>query len=414
MIELREYQKDIAARAVALLRKNKMAYLSMEVRTGKTLTALAAARDYGARSVLVVSKIKALPSIAADYNALAPDFRLDLINYESVHKAEGRYDLVILDEAHSLGAFPKPSKRARAVRAVCKGLPVIYLSGTPSPESYSQLYHQFWVSSFSPWRLFPNFYKWAKVYVNVAQRKINGYMVNDYSEARKDKIDRDVKRLFIDYTQEEAGFDAHIDENVLEVKMSAQTAQRLRTLQRDKVLYLGQEAVLGDTPVKLLQKMHQLSSGTVIDENGGHHITDTSKAEYVKARFQGRRIAIFYVYQSEAELLKEVFPDWTDTPEVFQAQEGCSKVFLGQVRSAREGVRLDRADALIFYNLEYSFLSYEQGRNRLMSKERAGEARVYFLCSDCGIEADILDAVHHKADFTVSYFRAKQKRQGLW
>lgn len=83
-------------------------------------------------------------------------------------------------------------------------------------------------------------------------------------------------------------------------------------------------------------------------------------------------------------------------------------VFLGQVRSAREGVRLDTADALIFFNLEYSYLSYEQGKNRLSSKERIDPAQVYFVCSDCGIEQDILEAVHGKSDYTYSFYKAKQ------
>ena len=108
------------------------------------------------------------------------------------------------------------------------------------------------------------------------------------------------------------------------------------------------------------------------------------------------------MYQSEAELLQSVFPNWTDNPEEFQVSS--NKVFISQVRRAREGVRLDTADALIFFNLEFSYLSYEQGRNRLVSKERTIPADVYFLCSDCGIESKILDAVHGKQDFTLSYY----------
>lgn len=117
---------------------------------------------------------------------------------------------------------------------------------------------------------------------------------------------------------------------------------------------------------------------------------------------------MFYVYRQEEEMLKRVFPDWTDDPEEFQASD--SKVFISQVRRAREGVRLDSADALVFLNLEYSYLSYEQGRNRLVSKERETPADVWFLCSDCGIERSILEAVHGKTDFTLSYYRRHAAR----
>jgi hypothetical protein len=101
-----------------------------------------------------------------------------------------------------------------------------------------------------------------------------------------------------------------------------------------------------------------------------------------------------------------MFPRWTDNPELFQSRNDLT--FIAQVRSAREGVRLDTADALIYYNLEYSFLSYEQGRNRLASKERTTPCRVFFVVSDCGIESDILKAVHSKEDYTYSWFNNKR------
>lgn len=410
-MELRTYQLDIARRAVELLRSDHLCYLAMECRTGKTLTALYAASLYGAKSVLFISKKKAIPSIESDHRALGEPFRLTTVNYESAHKVAGFFDLVILDEAHNLGAFPKPGKRAREVRKLVGALPVIYLSGTPSPESYSQLYHQFWVSRHSPFRAYGDFYKWARTFVAVKQRKINGYTVNDYSAANKEMIDRVCRRLFIDWSQGEAGFEANIEEHVLEVPMTARTEGMLRELERSLVLRLGDSVVLGDTPAKLMGKLHQLSSGTVIDEEGRRLITDRSKAEHLRRAFRGRKLAVFYVYQSEFDLLKETFPSHTCSPEEFQAG-GPGSVFLGQVRSAREGVRLDTADALVFFNLEYSFLSYEQGRNRLSSKERTNPAQVWFLCSDCGIERDIMEAVQSKKDFTYSYYKSKRKREG--
>ena len=410
MIALRDYQEDISNRAAALLAKYKMAYLAMECRTGKTLTALAAAAKYGATSVLVISKVKALPSIRSDYELLKPSYTLDTINYESAHKVSGKYDLIIIDEAHSLGAYPKPSVRTKNIKKLCKKLPIIYLSGTPSPESFSQLYHQFWVSDFSPFKLYATFYKWAREFVRVVPKMVNGYSIMDYSNANKAKIDRYTKHLFIDYTQEEAGFEANIEETELTVPMSAWTRNAINTIYRDKVLQGKNCVILGDTPAKLMSKMHQLSSGTVIAEDGTTFITDRSKAEFIKSYFHGQKKAIFYCYQAEEVLLKETFPNWTSIPEEFQ--ESTDKIFISQVRRAREGVRLDTADALIFYNLEYSYLSYEQGRNRLSSKERKEPARVYFIKSDCGIEDYILGAVHDKTDFTLSFYSKKLLKRG--
>lgn len=394
MIQLRDYQERISTSAAELLREKKICYLSMECRTGKSLTALAAADKLGVKSVLFITKIKAKKSVEDDYRALHPKYELEVINYESVHKCVGKYDLVVCDEAHSLGAYPKPSQRAKAVKKVAKGKPVLYLSGTPSPESYSQLYHQFWICDYSPFAAYTTFYKWANDFVIKRQRMVNGYMINDYSTADKHKIDELTADVFVSFSQEDAGFSTNIVEHTLTVPMKQETANYFHQLQKDRVISLNGRAVLGDTPAKLLSKLHQLSSGTVIAEDGTHLILDTSKAEYIRRMFAGKKVAIFYTYQSEFELLKNAFPNWTESPEEFQAST--DKVFISQVRKAREGVRLDSADALIFFSFEFSYLSYEQGRNRLVSKERKDAAEVYFLCGDFGIETEILNAVHGK------------------
>lgn len=43
--------------------------------------------------------------------------------------------------------------------------------------------------------------------MNVRQKKVNGYFINDYSHADKAKIDRDYKRLVHQLSQEQAGFE---------------------------------------------------------------------------------------------------------------------------------------------------------------------------------------------------------------
>jgi superfamily II DNA or RNA helicase len=135
-MELREYQRTIVERAKSILTSNRFVYLAMEVRTGKTLTSLSIAEEMGAKSVLFLTKKKALGSIGEDANKLCPSFEFFAINYESMHKLPKiNWDLIILDEAHTLGAFPKPSKRAKAVRNLVRNRYVILLSGTPTPRS---------------------------------------------------------------------------------------------------------------------------------------------------------------------------------------------------------------------------------------------------------------------------------------
>ena len=87
----------------------------MEVRTGKTLTAFGICnRLVSVRNVLFVTKKKAISSILHDYSLHSHSFNLEVINYESLHKIpKKKWDVIIIDEAHSLGAFPKKNKRCK-------------------------------------------------------------------------------------------------------------------------------------------------------------------------------------------------------------------------------------------------------------------------------------------------------------
>ena len=222
-LKLRQYQKDIVIKGAEIILKHNFLYLAMEVRTGKTLTGMGIAQMLSSRSVLFVTKKKAISSILKDYDGYRPDFDITVINYESLHKVEdvGRFDLVILDEAHGMGAFPKPSGRAKLVKRILsiKNPYVILLSGTPTPESYSQMYHQVYGIQGSPFKSYVNFYKFAKEYVDIKQRKINGFFINDYSNGLKSITDR-MKPYTISYSQKDAGFKVDTREHVLEVEMS--------------------------------------------------------------------------------------------------------------------------------------------------------------------------------------------------
>lgn len=404
MIKLRDHQISISDKATEILNELGIVYLSLEVRTGKTLTALATAQKFGAKRVLFVTKKKAIGSIQSDFDLFSPDFEICIINYGSIHKIVFDPDFVIVDEAHSLGAFPKPSNRAKQLVDIVGELPLILMSGTASPESFSQLYHQFYISKNSPFKQYRNFYKWAHEFVDIKKKYVYNRELNDYSCAKIEEIEQFTKPYFISLTQAEAGFEQKVIDKVLFCDMSPNIERLMQILKKDLLYEMKNGSlILCDTAVKLQSKFHQISSGTVKDEDGNYHILDNSKAEFIKKHFEGQKIAIFYKFKAEFKLLKETFSNYTESPEEFQKSDDLT--FLGQFQSAREGVRLDSADALVFYNIDFSYLSYEQGKNRIMSKERTTKAVLYFVFNRIGIEPKIYKAVCGKSDYTNYFFK---------
>jgi hypothetical protein len=405
MKELRDYQLKIAEDGNKVLTENRMLYLSMQVRTGKTATSMGVAKLFGAKNVLFLTKKKAIQSIEEDYIEFGYDkhFKITIINDESMHKTEGSFDLIVHDEHHRFGSFPKPGKATKLFKSSYSHLPMIFLSGTPSPESFSQMYHQFWVSRCSPWNDYKNFYQWSHDYVNIQQKRIGSFMHNDYSSGKEDKIMQSIAHLMITFTQEEAGFTSKIDEEVLYVPQSNIIRGITTRLIKDLIVEGDKEVILADTAVKLMQKLHQLYSGTVKFESGNSMIIDTTKAEFIKDRFAGSKIGIFYVFKEEYKLLQQVFGEDNLTNDLNEFNTTDKNIAL-QVISGREGLSLRNADSLVFYNIQHSAVSYFQARDRLTHMDRL-ENKVYWIFTEGGIEEKIYKVVKSKKKYTNNIFK---------
>lgn len=407
-MELRQYQKELSAQAVEILQHKRIVYLAMEVRTGKTLTALNTAKLFGAKNVLFLTKKKAISSIQFDYDNFGFDFGLTIINDESLHLVERSFDLIIHDENHRFGAYPKPNKVAVLFKKRYSKLPMIFLSGTPTPESHSQWFHQFWVSDHSPFKQYTNFYKWAVDYVDIKQRNIGYAVIKDYSTANEQLIRRATQHYIITFTQDQAGFTTSVKEMVLECEMQPITKLIIDRLKKDLVVKNAEgKIILGDTGVKLQQKHLQLASGTCKFEDGSSKVIDYSKAFYIRDNFKDYKIAIFYKFKEELNMLKEVFKDklTTDLDEFNNSDKWIALQFL----AGREGVSLKKADYIVAINIDFSATTYFQFRDRMTTMDRKENTLFWVFSKDTkdlkSIERVVYQSVLNKKDFTLSIYK---------
>ena len=402
-MEFRDYQLEMIKKAKPLLEKDRFVYLAMEVRTGKTLTSLGVSALLPVQNLLFITKKKAIGSIEDDYKMLNPSYKITVINYESLHKIDQKgWDMVVCDESHGMGAFPKRNKRSTQVKSlILKNNPyVIFLSGTPTPESYSQMYHQVSIMKNHPFKEYTTFYKFAKKYVNITQRKINSFLINDYS-CGLDTIISEMKPHTLSYTQKEAGFKVKTTEHVIEVDMLPITYQLAKKLTKNLVIEGKDDVILADTPVKLMMKLHQIYSGTVKFESGNSMVLDYSKAEFIHDNFIDIKIGIFYKFKQELVALQKIYGDQLCTDlETFKSTD---KSIALQIVSGREGISLKEAKILVYYNIDFSATSYWQSRDRMTTKDRL-ENDVYWIFSKGGIEHDIYQSVIKKKNYTLRHF----------
>jgi SNF2 family DNA or RNA helicase len=405
MVEYRDYQLDIIERGANIINEHGFLYLAMEVRTGKTLTSFGICERINAQNVLFLTKKKAISSITGDLDKLCPSHVTFVMNYESMHKLPNiNWDVIICDEAHSMGAFPKPSKRAKDVASlIYKNKPrVILLSGTPTPESYSQMYHQVYGIPGNPFNKYKNFYGFARDYVNISSKRINGYEIKDYGGGVQHILDL-MAPYTISYTQREAGFVVETTENVLEVELKPETYAIMDKLRKNLVVEGKEEVILGDTAVKLMTKMHQLCSGTIKFESGNSMVLDNSKAKFIAKHFNGKKIGIFYKFKEELAAIKSAYPSGHVTENLDEFNSGTPVIAL-QIVSGREGISLRNAEALVYYNIDFSATSYWQSKDRMTTMERL-KNDVYWVFSRGGIERKIYKAVTKKKDYTLTHFK---------
>lgn len=410
MFKLRDYQIDLSIKGCEILRQHKLLALMFECRVGKTLTALNTMQLYGVKHLLFLTKKKAMSSIQSDYEALKPNYQITILNHESLHKANGDYDAVVIDECHVYSQYPKPSERYKKFKQRFSHLPIILVSATFSPESYSQLYHPFALSKYSPFQ-HRNFYAWAKEFVRVVQRRLPHGTINDYSDADYEKIQPFIEPLSLKFTQADAGFICQITEHICPVEMP-QVLKRIADQIMDCGVFRGHTGILSaDGPAAMLQKVHQLHSGTIIldeDDDGKRQrlVLSDAKAQYIADTWPTGKLVIFYVYKHEYQAIKQAMGDrvTNDLAEFHSTDKSCAY----QVVSGREGLNLSLGEVIIFYNISHSATSYWQARDRLTTSTRR-KSDIYWLFSrfdsKWGIEHSIYKVVMDKKKYTTKHFQ---------
>ena len=376
------HQEELAQAGILILREYAICYLAMEERTGKTITAIQMAERSTAFRVLIITKKKAL----ADWvNVLAnlPHIKIyQTVNYHQAHKIEGKFDLVILDEAHNyISSFPKVGAIWKAVARLTKGLPIIYVSATPHAQGRAMMYHQFALSSWSPWRRYKNFYQWHKQYGYIYQVEVNGIMKNKYDRTDEDRIAAEITPMFIVKTRKELGFE-HEPEDVLHyVELSEETRGYYYTLVKDELVRLPEVFLVADSQPKMRFSLHQLEGGTMKMDGEYYVLSNTEKVDYIRDRF-GDTTDTVIMYNYKAELLK--------------LERHFSNARLLQATSYAEGIDLSGYSTLVIYSQDFSTARHTQRRARQANMGRTDPIDVHYILVKKGISAQVYKTVSVK------------------
>lgn len=386
------HQYTLANKVYDVLNAKGLAYLAAEERTGKTLAAILVCERTPCTKVLVLTKKKAIPGWLTTLEAYPHAAVYTVTNYHQAVKLKDEYDIILMDEAHNyISSYPKTSAIWKAVATLTKGKPIVYISATPHAQGYQQLYHQFKLSSYSPWRKHATFYSWFKTYGKQYSIELNGIEVKQYTRTKEELILPDIEGLFITATRESLGFEFEPEDKLHWITLGEAARSVYNELLEHNIVELHAGTLVCDTNSKLRYALHQLEGGTAKIEGADIVLGNQEKVQYILDTWGDvSSLAIMYNYKAEKLKLEAIFKN----------------ALLLQATSYAEGIDLSGYANLVIYSQDFSTARHTQRRARQANMKRDTAIIVHFLLVKKAISAQVYKTVSvNKRNFVDSVFK---------
>lgn len=426
------HQIEVAREGYKILREHMIVYLAMEERTGKTLASiLITEMCKNIENVLVLTTKNAIGKADPKPNEeggwldtidkYGPLKSFTVTNYHQAKNVKVKPDLVILDEAHNyISAVPKPSAIWQAVLKLTFGVPIIYSSATPHAQGYHQLYHQFKLSKWSPWKKYDTFYKWFEKYGIPSTIWVSGREVMQYTKSKSDLCENEVQHLFITRTRQELEFEQEPVDKIHYLTLNSDTKALYNELLKERVITIPDTDIdlIADSPMKLRTSLHMLEGGVVKLSNCPERIvksipTNVPHQAQIKDR-ETRSYDLYIVLQNDEKCLyiKQNFGDTEDLviyynyiAEKLKLEAYFKHARILQATSHAEGIDLSDYETIVIYSQDFKTAKHTQRRARQANKKREKEIIVHFLLVKDAVSEQVYETVNvNKENFVDRVF----------
>lgn len=309
-----------------------------------------------------------------------------VINRENVqwlvryYGAKWPFDMVVLDESSSFKDHS--SQRFKALRKVRPLINrIVALTGTPAPNTLLDL--------------------WSQVYLLDRGERL-GRTITGYRERyfEPDKWDRSNSRIVYKWRLKPRADEAiysRIEDicvsmkakdwltlpervtNIIKVPLPEQVQKSYKQLERELLLPYADGDVVAGTAAVLSNKLLQMASGAVYDENKAVRVLHDAKLEALEDVIEaasGNPVLVFYWYQHDLDRLKKRFPKarcLDNTEDIAAWNRGEIPLLLVHPASAGHGLNLQAGgNIIIWFSLTWSLELYEQANARL---DRQGQKK---------------------------------------
>ena len=312
------------------------------------------------------------------------------------------FDMLVVDESSS---FKNPaSKRFKALRRMAPRFKrVIILTGTFAPNGLTDIWSQIYLLDRGA-RLGSGVMKYrAEYFYTVPGRGYNSYELRPGSDKRIHEKIGDVvsSRKAKDFLKSLPG---RMD-LVINVHMSSAEEEAYRQMEKDRILELRDAEITALTAATLSNKLLQMASGAVYDEDKGVHQVHEAKIDKLKEIVEdlnGNPVLIAWNYKHEEDrihkALKAYKPVKYKGPEEYAAwNRGEIQVLTMHPASGGHGLNLQKGGHhLIWFSPNWSLELEQQLTARLHRQGQQNEVMVYRLATKGTMDENVLKALKGK------------------
>lgn len=338
--------------------------------------------------------------------AMHSSAQIHIINRENVQwlvnalQQDWHYDAVVIDESSSFKSHG--SQRWKSLRQVVKTGKIkrmVQLTGTPSPNSLMELWPQIFLLD-SGKRLGTTRGKFIDTFCRqVGNPQWSQYEVRaDMKETLQKRVADLVLRMAAkDYLE----LPDRIDSDVV-VQLPPKAQKAYAQMEKDFLIDLEQGEILAANAAVKINKLLQVSSGSVYTEDG-YEVLHDAKIEALKEIVEAANepVLVAYNFKSDAERICKAVKDAVvlkkDTLLIDKWNRGEVPVMLAHPASAGHGLNLQKGGSLIvWFGLSWSLELYQQFNARLHRQGQTRPVRVVHLLADTAADRLVREVLTDK------------------
>ena len=356
---------------------------------------------------------KVLGSADVRRKALKADADIFVINRENVEWLVGElgtnwdFDTVVIDE---LSSFKNgQSKRFRALRRVRPMMKrVIGLTGTPAPNSLMDLWPEIYLLDQGE-RLGKTITGYRDRYFTPGAR--SGHVVYEWKEKQEaeQRIYDAISDIAVSMKSEDwLELPERID-RVVPIKLNEQARELYKKLEKDMLLPYMDADVVAITAAVLSNKLLQMASGAVYDEERGVKLIHDAKLDALEDIIEaanGKPVMVFYNFKHSLSRIQQRFPQTQilrkgkdGTQDIFDWNNDKIPLLLLHPKSAGHGLNLQESSCqtVVWFDQIWSLEEDQQANARVHRQGQTRRIVVMRLVAEGTMDEDAVDALERKA-----------------